>query len=194
MWHGLEHGISEGLAFVAAALSLFLLNRLGFISRKSSALKVSSFLVVILLDAVFLIAWTTTPESPFALSLDVTEAHQISKVEISKSPIRLSLHRDRVERDHIFYRDDQDHQFFASLPDPLPIGRSEVVLEPASTLFGRTAWSWQTGGDAYLIKHVDGRWLAITNVDFLLVFLFIPGSVAIWYGGTRGKDPPEIEE
>jgi hypothetical protein len=184
----------EVIGFLIAAISLFAVNRLGFISRHSFFWKPISLIAVLIIDLI--ISWFsyTQSDKPFKLIVNIDKYGQITKVKINKSAITISLHGGQIRSDSLFFFDTKNREYYATLSKPYTNSSIEIDLLPKLPLLGHSDYSWKGGIEVYWIRPIGKRWIVLTNLlDFLILIFLLPGSFLLWYGGTKGKDPPELK-
>lgn len=189
MSHVLEYLATEMIVLVGTVILLFLINRLGFISRNSALWRIITLMVLILLDGAALLTWFTQGESPFALSITSKTSGRIDSIAIAKAPISLRLHGPRQQNGILYLLDDQDREYRVTLPAPIKVGDTVLALSPMSALRGLNFGH----GGFYWISRAGDRWIVVVGDDFVLLLVFVPGTLLLWHGGTRGKPPPEVE-
>ena len=195
MWNGILHVLLGVVEFILAALGLVVVNRLGFISRHSFFWKSLSFIAVLIIDLILCWFTFTQSDNPFKLLVNIDKLGQIIKIKVNKSPITISFHGSQIRNDSLLSFDTKNREYYATLPKPYTNSSIEIDLLPKLPLLGHSDITWKGGWQVYWIRPIGKHWIVLTTLlDFLMFFFFIPLSILTWYGGTKGKDPPELEE
>ena len=194
MWRGILHILIEVVEFIIAALGLVVVNRLGFISRHSFFWKSLSFIAVLIIDLILCWFTFTQSDNPFKLLVNIDKYGQINKLKVNKSPITISLHGSQIRNDSLLSFDTKNREYYATLPKQYINSSIEIDLLPKLPILGHSEYSWKSGLEVYWIRPIGKRWIVLTTfLDFLILIFLLPGSILTWYGGTKGKDPPELE-
>jgi hypothetical protein len=140
--------------------------------------------IVLFIDIAYLVAVYTESQSPFALVITANEANQIENIEIGRSPIAISLHGAQLKDTRLGYFDNNNREYWATMPDSFPVGKSTIALIPSKTVAG-----WKIFHEPpYWISPAFGRWIVITGGDFFMVLTLIPITLLILIQGTRGQE------
>ena len=196
MWQGILNILINVVEFIIASLGLIAINRLGFITRHSFLWKSISFIALLLIDLILLWALYTQSDNPFKLLVNVDKLGQINKLTVNKSPITISLHGSQIRNDSLLSYDAKNQEYYAILAKPYTNSPIEIDLLPKLPLLGHFdySWKWKSGLEVYWIRPIGKHWIVLTTLlDFLILIFLLPGSILVWYGGTKGKDPPELE-
>lgn len=179
----------ELLGIFEIVVGVFFINRAAYICRESPVLRAFSLLFVLMVDGAFFFIWNTTDASPFSLLIAVNPPHRIENIEIARTPVPISFRVDRVADNRLYLLDDRGRAYFATLPETLPAGATELALTPAGPVKQLVPFR-----PMYWIENAAGRWIVITGVDFFYLPLLLPASLLIWFGGSRGSSPPILEQ
>jgi hypothetical protein len=163
---------------------IFISNRLGHAARDEAIPVTFAVFIVLFIDLGYLAAVYTESQSPFGLAITVNTANEIENIEVSRSPIVIALHGAQLLDNRVRYLDDENREYWVTLPNSFPVGKLEVALIPAKTVAG-----WKLfHGPPYWISSVGGRWIVVTGGDFIIVLTLIPITLVILYEGSRGQE------
>ena len=174
-----------GLGSILIAIAfIFISNRMGHAAREEAIPLTFAVFIVLFIDIAYLVVVYTESQSPFGLAITVNAANQIENIEVDRSPIAISLHGAQLNDTRLGYLDNNNREYWATLPNSFPVGKSEIALVPSRTVAG-----WNIFHEPpYWISPVFGRWTVITGGDFFMVLALVPITLLIHYQGTRGQE------